>query len=81
LKVGAILQAIRVRANLTQEDIAHTFNMSQSCISKIEKDRKPADFQIILKWAELTNAKEVVVAYIYGMDGISILQNISQLIG
>lgn len=81
MKVGAILQAVRTRAGLTQEDMADKLNMSQSCISKIEKDRKMPEFNIMLKWVEITNAKEVMVAFIYGIDGINMLQSVMQLIG
>lgn len=80
LKVGSVLQAVRTRAGLTQEEMAFRLHMNQSDVSKIEKDRKTLDFHIILKWADITNAREVIVAFIYGMDGIKIMQNILELI-
>lgn len=81
MKIGAVLQAVRVRAGLTQEDLADKLHLSQSDISKIEKDRKFPQLDTLLKWIETTNAKEVLVAYLCGIDGITIMQNILQMFG
>jgi transcriptional regulator with XRE-family HTH domain len=73
MKFGAVLQACRERAGLSQEEIAHRLNRSQSCVSKFEKDRKIPDMSTFMEWIRITNAPEVVVAYLYGMDGINII--------
>ncbi len=81
MKFGAILQACRERAGLTQEEIAEKLHRSRSCISKLENDRKTLDVPTLIQWAEATQAKEVVVAFLYGMDGISMIQNVMSLLG
>lgn len=81
MKFGSILQACRERAGLSQEEIAFRLNRSQSCISKYEKDHKVPDMNTFMQWINTTNAPEVAVAYIYGMDGINIIQQLLPLIG
>lgn len=81
MKLGAILQACRERAGLTQEEMADRLNRSQSCVSKFEKDRKMPDLPTLIHWLNITNTKEVLVAYLCGMDGLAIMQHILNLIG
>lgn len=80
MKFGAIMQACRERAGLTQEQMADRLHRSQSCISKYEKDRKVPDMPTMMAWMEATGAKEVVIAFLYGMDGLNVMQ-ILQTIG
>lgn len=81
MKFGAVLQACRERAGLSQEDMADKLNRSQSCISKFEKDRKTPDISTFIQWMNVTNAPEVAVAYIYGVEGITMIQSLLQLVG
>lgn len=81
IKIGAVLQAVRMRAGLNQEDLAYKLHLSQSDISKIEKDRKLPALDTLARWTEVTNAKEVLVAYLCGIDGIAIMQSVLQLFG
>lgn len=75
------MQACRERAGLTQEQMAEKLNRTQACISKFENDHKVPDMPTMLKWVEATGAKEVVVAFLCGMDGLSIMQQIMPFIG
>lgn len=81
LKLGAILQACRDRANLSQEELAHKMNRTQACISKFENDHKIPDAYTLMNWGQLTNCPEVIVAFLYGMDGITIIQQLMPIIG
>ncbi|NQX68462.1 helix-turn-helix transcriptional regulator [Paenibacillus alba] len=81
MKFGAIMQACRERAGLTQEQIADKLHKSRSCISKLENDMKTPDLPTMMRWADITGAREVVVSFMYGMDGISIMQNLMQVAG
>lgn len=81
LKLGAVLRSMRHRAGFSQEEIAFQLNISQSTVSKIEKDRKLPDLPLLIRWADVTNAKEVIVAYLCGLDGITIMQSILQMFG
>ncbi|MBA2943185.1 helix-turn-helix transcriptional regulator [Paenibacillus sp. CGMCC 1.16610] len=80
MKFGAIMQACRERAGLSQEQLAEKLNRSRSCISKLENDRKVPDAPTLLSWADITNSKDVVVAFFCGMDGLSIMQNVMGLV-
>ena len=75
------MQACRERAGLSQEDMAERLHRSQSCISKYEKDRKIPDMQTFLSWVEATGSKEVAVAFLCGMDGLGIMQNMMTILG
>jgi transcriptional regulator with XRE-family HTH domain len=68
LKYGAVMRAVRQRRGLNQEELAARMNMSQSDISKFENDRKIPDMATMMMWAEQTCAKEVLIAFLYGMD-------------
>lgn len=81
MRFGAIMQACRERAGLTQEQMAEKLHRTQACISKYENDHKVPDMPTMLKWVEATGAKEVVVAFLCGMDGLSIMQQIMPFIG
>lgn len=78
---GAIMHACRERMGISQERMAELMDRTQSCISKFEKGKKVPDMQTLMRWADITNAREVIVAYMYGMDGISIMQNILNVSG
>lgn len=78
---GAILRAARVRAKLSQEELAARLNYNQSDISKFETGCKEPPASVLLRWFQETNAIEVAVAYLCGMDGLSIMQNILSLFG
>ena len=80
-KFGAVLRACRERAGLSQEKLAELLHRSRSCISKIETDIKAVDAQTLIQWANVTNAKEVLVAYLCGMDGLAIMQTIFGMTG
>lgn len=81
LKFGAILQACRERAGLSQEELAEKLHRSQSCISKFEKDKKTLDVHTLMQWVDATAAKEVMVAFVCGVDGLGIMQSIMQMLG
>jgi len=80
-KFGPIITACRIRAGISQEKMAELLHRSRSCISKLENDQKKLDAETLLQWAEVTGAKEVIVAFFCGMDGISIMQNLFSLVG
>ncbi|MED0670589.1 helix-turn-helix transcriptional regulator [Aneurinibacillus aneurinilyticus] len=81
MKFGAILQACRERAGLSQEQLAEKLHRSRSCISKIENDKRLLDAETLIEWGKITQANEVVIAFLYGMDGLGIVQNLTTLLG
>lgn len=75
------MQACRERAGLTQEQMAEILHRTQACISKYENDHKVPDMPTMIRWVEATGAREVLIAFLYGMDGLNIMQNLMTLIG
>ena len=80
MKLGAIMKACRERAELSQEELAHRMNRTQACISKFENDHKIPDALTFAEWFRQTNAQEVAIAFMYGVDGITILQQLLPVI-
>lgn len=80
MKYGAILKAARVRSGLSQEELAHMLHINQSDVSKYESDRKEPHMSLFRDWTALTQAQDVMVAFICGMDGLTILQNIMSVV-
>lgn len=81
MKYGAILKACRERKGLTQEELAFELNVNQSDVSKYENGFKEPTLSMVQAWMSNTQAQEVLVAFICGVDGLGIMQHIMQLIG
>lgn len=77
---GAVFRACRERAGLSQEEMAVALNRDQGCISRFEKGVKKLEFSEALKWLNLTQASEVAVAFFMGMDGLTIMQQIMDVV-
>lgn len=81
MQYGAILKALRVKSKMTQEQLAERLNRSRPCISKIENDSKTVDMPTFMQWVHATNCPEVAVAMMYGMDGLTIVNQLLPIIG
>lgn len=81
MKYGAIFKACRERKGLTQEELAFELNVNQSDVSKYESGYKEPTLSMVQAWMSNTQAQEVLVAFICGVDGLGIMQHIMQLIG
>lgn len=81
MQYGAILKALRVKANLTQEQIAEKLNRSRSCISKYEKEVKAIDMPTFMQWIQITDGQVAAVAMMFGMDALSIINQLLPFIG
>lgn len=81
MDLGQVLRVCRKKAGLSQEKLAELLHMSRSCISKIETGAKEATAKVMIDWVKVTQTQEVLIAYLFGMDGISIIQNILQMTG
>lgn len=81
LGLGVIVKALRTRKGWSQEELAEKVHMSRSAISKLETDQQTLDVPTLVRLIQVTNAPEVAVAILCGMDGISIMQNLMNLIG
>ena len=74
--LGFFLPACRERAGLSQGELADLMNRSQACICRYENNRRQPDLDTLKEWANVTNTREVIVAYLYGADGISMIDRI-----
>ncbi|PIC65490.1 transcriptional regulator [Sporosarcina sp. P13] len=81
MKYGSILKACRERKGWNQEEMAFHLHVNQSDISKYENNVKEPALSLFQKWATLTGSQDVLVAFICGMDGVSILTNILSTMG
>jgi len=81
LKYGGILRACRERKGLTQEELAFELNVNQSDISKYENGSKEPTLSLVQAWLMNTQANEVLVAFLCGVDGLGIMQSIMQFLG
>lgn len=80
LEYGHILKALRIKAGLSQEQMAEKLNRSRSCISKFETNKKVVDLSTFLQWVDVTRCQEVAIAMLYGIDGMTVLSQILQTI-
>lgn len=81
MRYGAVLRACRERKGLSQEELAFRLNMNQSDVSKFENDTREPTISTLQSWITCTQAPEVLVAFLCGVDGLGIMQSIMQLIG
>mgnify|MGYP002511833753 CR=1 FL=1 len=81
MKYGSILKACRERSGLSQEELAFQLNMNQSDVSKMENGTREPTLSVVQSWLTNTQATEVLVAFLCGVDGLGIMQSIMQLIG
>lgn len=77
--VERLLRQMRKKAGFSQEVLAHKLNTSQSVISKIESGRKVPDIYTVLNWAEATNAKDLLIAFVCGVDVATVAQTLQSL--
>ncbi len=80
MNTGAILKACRTRAGMSQEDIANALYINQSDVSKYENDTKEPSISMFKEWATVTQTQEVLIAFIFGVDGIGMMQSVFETI-
>ncbi|MER2091009.1 MAG: helix-turn-helix transcriptional regulator [Sporosarcina sp.] len=81
MEYGTILRACRERAGFNQEELAHELHIQQADVSRIENSKKELHMSLFQKWAEVTQSQDVLVAFICGVDGLTILANILSTTG
>lgn len=81
MQFGGVIRALRQKRGWSQEEMADQLFVSQSDVSKFENDRMLPDLHTFIRLAHVTQAPEMIVAFLYGMDGITMIQNLLPLIG
>jgi len=75
IEFGSQLRKMRKRAGMSQEDIALDLHMSISNVSRLESNKYQLKAVDLVRWAEATNAMDMLVALLVGVD-VSIVQQI-----
>lgn len=68
LDFSKVLKKFRENANLTQEDMAHELNITQSHVSKYECGRKVIDLETFMRWVRVTNCEAQAALIMFGAD-------------
>ncbi|WP_332649737.1 helix-turn-helix domain-containing protein [Lysinibacillus sp. 54212] len=63
-----VLKKFREGANLTQEEMAHELNITQSHVSKYECGRKVIDLETFMSWVRVTNSEAQAALIMFGAD-------------
>lgn len=72
---GPVMAACRKRAGLSQEKLGELLYCTHSTISKAESNTSKPKMDFVLSWADATNSKDALVAFVYGEDGVRSLIN------
>ncbi|MGN0002177.1 MAG: helix-turn-helix domain-containing protein [Sphingobacterium composti] len=66
--VGKMLKEFRIKAGMTQEDIANHLFLPQTSISKMENGNRTIMFDEFLKWITVTKQNKVAVEQLFGKE-------------
>lgn len=77
LDFSKVLKKFREDAKLSQEELAHRLNMTQSHVSKYECNRKVVDLDTFMRWVHITNAEAQAALVMFGTD---VILHASQLV-
>ena len=76
IQFGSVLRAMRKKAGMSQEDVALELHMSISNVSRLETDKYELKAADLVRWCNVTQMQEVLIAFTCGVDAVSIIQNI-----
>lgn len=76
---GLILKKCRLRAKLTQEQLAERLFLARSAVSKLENNKQVLDAQTLFAWIRETGTPDVAVALLYGVDATTIVQQVMSI--
>lgn len=68
MNFGAILQACRIQAGLSQEELAARLFINQSDVSKIETGRREPTMSIFQAWVRETQSTDEFIQFQFGLD-------------
>jgi len=80
-----VLKKFREEAKISQEEMAHELNITQSHVSKYECGRKVIDLETFMRWVQITNCEVQAAAILFGTEvcaqAIHLMQTIPMFIG
>lgn len=68
LNVGEIVKQCRKKMRWSQEELAFNTNLSQSTVSRLEKNKITCDVNTLMQIANKTNAQDVLMAMMFNID-------------
>jgi len=68
LNVGEIIKQCRKKMKWSQEELAFNANISQSTVSRLEKNKITCDVNTLMSIAQKTNAQDVLMAMMFNID-------------
>ncbi|KYG89590.1 hypothetical protein A0U40_12440 [[Bacillus] sp. KCTC 13219] len=77
LDFSKVLKKFREDAKLSQDELAHRLNITQSHVSKYECNRKVIDLDTFMRWVHITNAEAQAALVMFGTD---VILHASQLV-
>lgn len=79
MELGEVLRAVRLRARLSQEELAARLFINQSDVSKIENNRKIPDAITFIRWFKAAEAPEICAAMLCGIDPNTLTEFVQQV--
>ncbi|WP_106494932.1 helix-turn-helix domain-containing protein [Lentibacillus sp. Marseille-P4043] len=73
MEFGPVLRRMRRVADISQEEMAEKLHISRSNISRLENDKLDLKAADLIKWCNITNNPDVMMAFIYGTDVVTSL--------
>ncbi|MGY3717023.1 helix-turn-helix domain-containing protein [Sutcliffiella cohnii] len=78
---GKILRQVRIKAGLSQEELAEKIYLSRSAVSRLENDKLELKLADAIRWFNATRAPEAVAAMLCGVDVNALAQALTMLVG
>lgn len=77
MNIGQILRKTRKQADLTQEDMAYSINISRSSISKMERNEMSLQTEDFIRWMQVIQSKLSNTTTIEaGITGITLINGV-----
>ncbi|RKD20991.1 hypothetical protein BEP19_15010 [Ammoniphilus oxalaticus] len=74
---GPLLKEARLKAGLSQEEMAEKLHLSRSNVSRLENNYLALKVRDLVDWFQVTGAPEIAAAIICGVDVAAVMQIIS----
>ncbi|MFY0521393.1 helix-turn-helix domain-containing protein [Lysinibacillus sp. UGB7] len=79
LNVGEIVKQCRKKMKWSQEELAFNTNLSQSTVSRLEKNKITCDVNTLMQIANKTNAQDILMAMMFNID-MGLVTQVLQLV-
>lgn len=80
MRFGSVLRKMRKDADMSQEELAQELHISRSNISRLETNNLELKAADLVSWCQVTNAQEILIAFLLGVDGLNMMQQIMEMV-